>query len=219
MQPRDKQHHVPCQSVLLLKTQPLCFLILWSMVRTASTGMKQQTAFGCKDYCESTALATPKSERRNRQIGFASLCSGVTADLQFGMEEMLRGLRNFRREGALDQHSADRLKGKEVEKGCGRRSTHIDREQPVFNQIIIDTVSRATLRWLLLLMGCLTSQQHASVSQVRICSDNCKSYHTKIEIKDQTCFLTQLQYTVTGLTMLSTGPVTPGTWQGSQPEC
>ena len=49
-----------------------------------------------------------------------------------------------------------------------------------------------------LLVGCLTSQQHASVSQGRICSDNCTCYHTEIEIADQTFYLTQSQYTDTG---------------------
>ena len=49
-----------------------------------------------------------------------------------------------------------------------------------------------------LLVGCLTSQQHASVSQRRICSDNCTCCHTEIEFADQTFFLTQLQYTDTG---------------------
>ena len=33
-----------------------------------------------------------------------------------------------------------------------------------------------------LLAGCLTSQQHASVSQGRICSDNCTCCHTEIEV-------------------------------------
>ena len=31
---------------------------------------------------------------------------------------------------------------------------------------------------------CLTSQQHASVSQGRICTDNCKRCHTEIEVAD-----------------------------------
>ena len=37
-----------------------------------------------------------------------------------------------------------------------------------------------------LLVGCLTSQQHASVSQGRICSDNITCCHTEIEVADQT---------------------------------
>ena len=40
-----------------------------------------------------------------------------------------------------------------------------------------------------LLVGCLTSQQHASVSQLRICSDNCTCCHTEIEAADQTFHL------------------------------
>ena len=66
-----------------------------------------------------------------------------------------------------------------------------------------------------LLVGCLTSQQQASVSQVRICKDNFTCCHTEIEVADQTFYLTQSQYTDTGLTSPSTDPLTPGAWQGS----
>ena len=45
-----------------------------------------------------------------------------------------------------------------------------------------------------LLAGCLTSQQHASVSQGRICSDNFTCCHTEIEAADQTFHLNQSQY-------------------------
>ena len=41
------------------------------------------------------------------------------------------------------------------------------------------------------LVACLTSQQHASVSQGRICSDNCTCCHTEIGAADQTFYLTQ----------------------------
>ena len=66
-----------------------------------------------------------------------------------------------------------------------------------------------------LFVGCLKSQQHASVSQGRICSDNFTCCHTEIEVTDQTFHLTQSQYTDTGLTSPSTDPITPGAWQGS----
>ena len=66
-----------------------------------------------------------------------------------------------------------------------------------------------------LLVGCLTSQQHESVSQGRICSDNCTCCHTEIEVADQTFHLTQSQYTDTGPTSPSTDPITPGACQGS----
>ena len=46
-----------------------------------------------------------------------------------------------------------------------------------------------------LFVGCLTSQQQASVSQGRICSDNFTCCHTEIEVADQTFYLTQSQYT------------------------
>ena len=68
---------------------------------------------------------------------------------------------------------------------------------------------------LLLFVGCLTSQQHASVSQGRICSDKCTCCHTEIEVADQTSHLTQSQYTDTGPTSPSADPITPGAWQGS----
>ena len=51
---------------------------------------------------------------------------------------------------------------------------------------------------MLLVIGCLTSQQHASVSQGRICSDNLTCYHTEIEVADQTFHLTQSQYLTPG---------------------
>ena len=65
------------------------------------------------------------------------------------------------------------------------------------------------------LVGCLTSQQHASVSQGRICSDNFTCCHTEIELADPTFYLTQSQYTDTGPTSPSTDPITPGACQGS----
>ena len=66
-----------------------------------------------------------------------------------------------------------------------------------------------------LLVGCLTSQQHAGVSQGWICSDNCRCCHTEIEVAGQTFYLTQSQYTDTGTTSPSPDPITPGAWQSS----
>ena len=65
------------------------------------------------------------------------------------------------------------------------------------------------------LVGCLTSQQHASVSQGRICSDDCTCCHTETESADPTFYLTQSQYIDTGPTSPSADPITPGAWQGS----
>ena len=42
-----------------------------------------------------------------------------------------------------------------------------------------------------LLVGCSTSQQHASVPQGRICTDNFTCCHTEIEVAEQTFYLTQ----------------------------
>ena len=66
-----------------------------------------------------------------------------------------------------------------------------------------------------LLVDCLTSQQQASVSQGRICSDNFTCCHTEIQVADQTFHLTQSQYTDTRPTSPSADPITPGAWQGS----
>ena len=65
------------------------------------------------------------------------------------------------------------------------------------------------------LVGCITSQQHAGVSQGRICTDNFTCCHTEIEVAGQTFYLTQSQYTDTGPTSPSTDPIMPGAWQGS----
>ena len=73
-------------------------------------------------------------------------------------------------------------------------------------------LSRHTVCWL---VGCLTSLQHASVSQGRICSDHFTFCHTEIEAADQTFYLTQSQYTDTGPTSPSTDPIMPGACQGS----
>ena len=72
-----------------------------------------------------------------------------------------------------------------------------------------------SLQFVCLFVGCLTSQQHASVSQGRICSDKFTFCHTEIEVADQTFYLTQSQYTDTWPTSPSADPITPGAWQGS----
>ena len=66
-----------------------------------------------------------------------------------------------------------------------------------------------------LLVGCLTSQQNASVSQGRTCFDNFTSCHMKTDDANQTLYLTQSQYTGTGPTSPSSDPITPGAWQGN----
>ena len=66
-----------------------------------------------------------------------------------------------------------------------------------------------------LFVGGLTSQQHASIFQGRICSGNFTCCHTETEVADQTFYLTQSQYTDTGPTNLNADPITPGAWQGS----
>ena len=68
---------------------------------------------------------------------------------------------------------------------------------------------------LLSFVGCLTFQQHASVSQGRICSDKCTCYQAEIEVADQTFYLTQSQYTDTRQTSPSNDPKTPGAGLGN----
>ena len=75
--------------------------------------------------------------------------------------------------------------------------------------------SGSTITSLFCFAGCLMSQQHASVSQGWIYSDNCMCCHTEIEVADQTFHLTRSQYTDTGPTSPSSDPITPGAWQGS----
>ena len=58
-------------------------------------------------------------------------------------------------------------------------------------------------------MVALTSQQHASVYQGRICTDNFTCCHTETEAADQTFHLTQSQYTDTGPTSPSADPIRP----------
>ena len=65
-----------------------------------------------------------------------------------------------------------------------------------------------------LLVGCLMSQQHVSVSQGWICR-NFTCCHTEVEVADQTFYPTQSQYTDTGLTSPSADPIMPSAWQGS----
>ena len=74
---------------------------------------------------------------------------------------------------------------------------------------------KISFRFVCLLVGCLTSQQHASVSQGRICEDSFTCCHTEIKVADQTFYLTQPHYTDTGPTSPSADPITPGAWQGS----
>ena len=65
-------------------------------------------------------------------------------------------------------------------------------------------------RFVCWLAGCLTFQQHVSVSQGRICSDNFTCCHAEIEVAGQTFYLTQSQYTDTGPASPSAEPIIPG---------
>ena len=58
-----------------------------------------------------------------------------------------------------------------------------------------------------LFVSCLTSQQHTSVSQGRICSGNCTCCHTETEVADQTFYLTMSHYKDIGPTSPNSGPI------------
>ena len=97
-----------------------------------------------------------------------------------------------------------------------RRRRRRRRRQVLMNVWMSSSEVTVALRVVICLsVGCLTSQQHASVSQGRICWDNFTCCHAEIEVADPTFHLTQSQYTDTGSTSPSTDHVTPGAWQGS----
>ena len=83
------------------------------------------------------------------------------------------------------------------------------------NAIALHPVDAYFFVFVCLLVGCLTSQQHASVSQGRICSYKFTCCHAEIEVADPTFNVTQSQHTDIGPTTPSTDPITPGAWQVS----
>ena len=108
----------------------------------------------------------------------------------------------------LAQSGRARVTATWCEAACWNLCTKQDQQQR-------PRIRRRAPRPELLLVGCLTSQQHTSVSQGRICSDNFTCCHTEIEVADPTFHLTQSQYTDIGPTSPSADPITPGAWQGS----
>ena len=74
---------------------------------------------------------------------------------------------------------------------------------------------RMTKSVMVVVVGRLTSQQHATVSQGRICVGKCTCCHLgkKLQIKLATLSThDMLQYTDTGSPSFTTDPITPGTW-------
>ena len=68
-------------------------------------------------------------------------------------------------------------------------------EEPVTRKEVLEHVHRTDIylmQFVCWLVGCLKSQQQASVSQGRICSDNFTCRHTEIEVADPTFHLTQV---------------------------
>ena len=96
-----------------------------------------------------------------------------------------------------------------------RRKKHVSDIYKIFTELLLTLAFRESMMFVCLLVGCLTSQQHASAPQGRICEDNFTCCHTEIEVADPTFHITQSQYTDTGPTSPSADPITPGAWQGS----
>ena len=121
------------------------------------------------------------------------------------------------RKKETDIHTFEQTK-KQTDRLIDRKTRQTKRQiktRTVRKTVVKTTNTFHRQRIVCLLVGCLTSHQHASVSQGRICSDNCICCHTEIEVADPTFYLTQSQYTDTGPTSLSADPITPGAWRGS----
>ena len=82
--------------------------------------------------------------------------------------------------------------------------------RPLYTLCALNVSLAWWLRFVCWLVGCLTSQQQASVSQGRICTENLTCCHTEIQDVDPTFYLTQSQYTDTGPTSHSADPITHG---------
>ena len=63
---------------------------------------------------------------------------------------------------------------------------------------------------------CLTSQQHACISQGLTCSDNCTCCQVEVVAADQTCILTKAEYPDSGQTSPRAGPITKANKQTKQ---
>ena len=68
---------------------------------------------------------------------------------------------------------------------------------------------------ILLFVDCLTSQQHARISQGWVYLDSCTCCHTEMQSAEWTCCFTQSWYTDSGPPSPSTNLSTPSAWKGS----
>ena len=87
-----------------------------------------------------------------------------------------------------------------------------------FSQTSIQALSRDN-EWCMLhqmlVVDCLTSQEHACLSRGWICSDSCMCCHTETVAADWTSYLIQSQYVDIGPTSSSADPVTPDFWHSN----
>ena len=88
-----------------------------------------------------------------------------------------------------------------------RVATHVRSVVQLTRDALVNCVTH--LEFVCWLVGCLTSQQHASVSQGLVCSDKFACCHTQKEVADRTFYHTQSQYTDTGPTSPSADPIMP----------
>ena len=91
--------------------------------------------------------------------------------------------------------------------------THFEQRVPKHSLDDLEVKASISCDRVSLLVGCLASQLHASVSQGRICSDNWKCCHT--DIKLQIKLSNSTSHSILTLANQSQCWPTPGAWQGS----
>ena len=94
---------------------------------------------------------------------------------------------NLRRQSGSKEFEAPPAFSQIVSRQANQQRANIVCREYAPSPLVMHRLLRLMVRLLLLLFaGCFTSQQHASVSQGRICSETFTCCHTKIEVADQT---------------------------------
>ena len=107
-------------------------------------------------------------------------------------------------EGACYKYDSRLLNFAEAQEECAKHGALVSSMKNREEQLFV-----MSIRLVGLFVGCLASQQHISLSQGRIYSDNCTCCHTELEVADQTLYLFKSQYTDTRRTSPSADPITP----------
>ena len=144
-----------------------------------------------------------RAERRNQNTLTRAINTRPSSHTVCASDKVLGKLACVRRNTLKETLHTLRCLGK------GWRGERIQENEEMQKQRRARRTGEHRVGWLL---ACLTSQQHASVSQGRICSDNFTCCHTETEVADQTFHLTQSQYTDTGPTSPSADSIMPGAW-------